>query len=132
MIDIIGAVLVLVVIQTMLPTAIQYFGAPGPLGSRLLAALGPRDQPPPMPATAGRAARALHNMMESLPIFIALALLAIVLDRDTGLAATGAMTFLAARVAYVPAYLSGIVGLRSLAWGAGASGLVMMAFSIFS
>ena len=126
MIEIIIAVLGVFAVQTLIAPAIQYFGADGPLSSRLLVALGPRDMPPAKPAIAGRAERALKNMMEALPIFLTLAILAIIVNKADGVALTGAVLFLAARIAYVPAYMSGIVGVRSLCWMAGAAGLVMM------
>ncbi|MEM7777254.1 MAG: MAPEG family protein [Pseudomonadota bacterium] len=126
MVEIIAAVLLFFVIQTVIPPAIQYFGGDKPLAARMLVALGPRDNPPPMPTLAKRADKALKNFMESLPIFITLALMSLILGKANGLALTGAMTFLIARVAYVPAYLSGIPGLRSIVWGIGTGGLVAM------
>jgi uncharacterized MAPEG superfamily protein len=130
MIEVVTAVLVLFILQTFLPPAIQYLGADGSLASRATVALGPRDTPPPMPVMAGRAQRALRNMMEAMFVFIPLALLAIVSGKDQGLAMTGALTFLGARLAYLPAYMSGIVGVRSLIWGVGAAGLAMMAIAL--
>ena len=130
MIEVVTAVLVLFIVQTFLPPAIQYLGADGSLASRAAVALGPRDAPPPMPAMAERAQRALRSMMEAMFVFIPLALLAIVSGKDQGLAMTGALTFVGARVAYLPAYMSGIVGVRSLIWGVGAAGLAMMAIAL--
>jgi uncharacterized MAPEG superfamily protein len=83
-----------------------------------------------MPAMAGRAQRALRNIMEAMFVFVPLALLAIVSGKEQGLAMTAALTFLGARVAYLPAYMSGIVGVRSLIWGVGAAGLAMMAIAL--
>mgnify|MGYP001818982997 FL=1 len=79
---------------------------------------------------AGHRWRALRNMMEAMFVFVPLALLAIVSGKDQGLAMTAALTFLGARVAYLPAYMSGIVGVRSLIWGVGAAGLAMMAIAL--
>ena len=42
------------------------------------------------------------------------------------MALTGGWVFFIARVVYVPLYLAGIPVLRTLAWGAGWVGLVMM------
>jgi uncharacterized MAPEG superfamily protein len=69
-------------------------------------------------------------MQESLPIFIALALLALVKGGDTTATAHAALIFFIARVAYVPAYISGVPMLRSLVWLAGIAGLVMMALPL--
>ncbi len=130
MIEVMIAVLVLFIVQTFLPPAIQYLGADGSFASRATVALGPRDKPPPVPAVAGRARRALDNMMEALIVFLPLALLAIMTGKDQGMALTGAVVFLGARLAYLPAYMSGIVGIRSLIWSVGAAGLVMMAVAL--
>ncbi|MGR3364244.1 MAG: MAPEG family protein [Maritimibacter harenae] len=90
--------------------------------------MGGRDDLPPAPPLVGRARRALANWQESLPIFILLALLAVVRDVDV---ATGAAVFVIARLAYLPLYLTGIPGLRTLAWVVAVVGLVMMALGLF-
>jgi uncharacterized MAPEG superfamily protein len=64
-------------------------------------------------------------MQEALPVFLALALLNVFLGTGA-LATTGATVFLIARVLYVPAYLAGITGVRTLIWAASVVGLVMM------
>jgi uncharacterized MAPEG superfamily protein len=45
---------------------------------------------------------------------------------EAPLATTGATVFLVARVLYVPAYLAGVMGLRTLIWVASLVGLVLM------
>jgi len=99
-------------------------------GFDLWGMLGNRDRLPPMSVIAGRLDRAKNNMLEALPIFLALALLALVRGGDTSAVAHGATVFLVARVAYVPAYVSGVPVLRSLVWLAGVAGLVMMALPL--
>ncbi len=79
---------------------------------------------------AGRMERALRNMFEALPVFLTLALLAVIQGIDSGLAVTGAAVFFFARVAYVPAYGSGIVLLRSGVWTVGFVGLILMVVGI--
>jgi uncharacterized MAPEG superfamily protein len=124
MVLIILLVLALFVLQTLLPPGFRYMA--GPEGrSKLRLALGPRDDPPPQTTLGGRAERALTNMQEALPVFLALALLNLILG-SAALALTGATVFLIARALYVPAYLAGIPVLRSLIWGAGVAGLVLM------
>jgi uncharacterized MAPEG superfamily protein len=76
--------------------------------------------------TGGRAARALANMQEALPVFLALALLNLIAGTSAAMAITGAWIFLIARVVYVPLYLAGIPGLRTLAWAGGWVGLILM------
>ena len=99
-------------------------------GFNLWRIMGNRDKLPEMSLVAGRLDRAKNNMMEALPMFLGLALLALVKGRDTGQVAHAALVFLIARVVYVPAYVSGIPMLRSLVWLTGVAGLVMMALPL--
>jgi uncharacterized MAPEG superfamily protein len=125
-------VLVLFVVQTLIAPTVRYFNATGGPIRGLGLALGPRDQEPPLPVYGARAAKALGNMHEALPVFIALALLNITNSSDTGSALTAAWVFLGARVLYVPAYLVGIVGLRSAVWSVAFGSLIAMAIPLFS
>lgn len=99
-------------------------------GFDLRGIVGSRDHQPELSVIAGRLDRAKNNMLEALPIFLALALLALVRGGGTGDEAHAALVFLIARVAYVPAYVSGVVMLRSLVWLVGVAGLVMMALPL--
>lgn len=118
----IGAVLLLFVAQTLLSPSLRYLGAGPGVRERLRVALGPRDAPPPHTWSSARAERALVNLQEALPVFLTVALLHV--QRGTGdAAAPWAWAFFAARVAYVPAYLSGVPGLRSGVWMLGWVGL---------
>lgn len=96
----------------------------------LWAIVGNRDESPEMSIIAARLDRAKNNMLEALPFFLALALLALVKGGDTNLTVDGATIFLIARVAYVPAYVSGIPMLRSLVWLVANAGLVVMALPL--
>jgi uncharacterized MAPEG superfamily protein len=96
-------------------------------GFDLRGIVGNRDNPPEMSVVASRLDRAKNNMSESLPIFLALALLSLVKGGDTSAVAHAATIFLVARVVYVPAYVSGIPLLRSLVWLVGVASLAMMA-----
>jgi uncharacterized MAPEG superfamily protein len=116
-------VLVLYMVQIFLQETSRF-------GFDLWGIMGNRDNPPEMSVIAGRLDRAKTNMLEALPFFLALALLALVKLGDTGEATRGALIFLVARVAYVPAYVSGIPVLRSLIWLAANAGLVMMALPL--
>lgn len=88
---------------------------------------GARDEAPPPPGRlAGRAQRALDNLLQTYPAFVALSLALVVGGRDGGAGAAGAMLWLAARVVYVPLYLLGVPWLRSIAWAASVIGLAMM------
>ena len=120
-------VLALFVLQTLLPNRFRERPAGGP--SPIVEALGPRDDPPPLTRIGGRAERALANMQEALPVFLTLALLNLILGTGA-MATTGAMVFLVARVLYVPAYLAGVMGMRTLIWIASVVGLVLMLIPI--
>ncbi len=87
-----------------------------------------RDEP--MPETsimAGRANRAATNLQESLPAFLALALLSMHLSVDlTGLA----FWWLILRVAHLITYIAGIALLRTLSWLGSLVTLAMMALAL--
>ena len=99
-------------------------------GFDLWGIVGNRDNLPEMSVVAGRLDRAKNNMLEALPIFLALALLALVKGGDTSQVAHAALIFLIARVVYVPAYVSGVHMVRSLVWLVGVASLVMMALPV--
>ena len=99
-------------------------------GFNLWGTLNNRDNLPEMSVVAGRLDRAKNNMLEALPIFLALALLTLVKGGDTSEVAHAASIFLIARVVYVPAYMSGVPILRSLVWLVGVASLVMMAWPL--
>jgi len=124
------AVLGLFVVQTLMPGIIRTSTLTDKK-SGIAETLGPRDNPKPLPTSGERAVRAAANMQEALPVFLTLALLAVFQGGETATAATtGAMIFFVARLIYVPMYLSGILGVRSLAWMGGWVGLVMMLLPI--
>ncbi len=88
---------------------------------------GPRDGGDrPKGVVAGRAQRALDNLKETYPIFVALALGLAVSGRTGGVGATGAILWFVARLVYHPLYLFGVPYLRSLVWLASAFGLLLM------
>lgn len=94
------------------------------------AVVGNRDAPPEITTIAARLDRAKNNMLEALPLFLALALLALVKGADPSQALQGAAIFLVARIIYVPAYVSGIPMLRSLVWLVANAGLIVMALPL--
>lgn len=76
-----------------------------------------------------RLARALNNHFEGLILFTIACTVIVVSGQSTPLTATCAWIYLAARVAYVPAYYFGLVPWRSLIWavGFGATTLMLLA-----
>jgi uncharacterized MAPEG superfamily protein len=126
MVLIVLLVLALYVVQTLLPNR---FREPAPAGRSATlseSGLGPRDHPQPFTVIGGRASRALANMQEALPVFLALALMNMILGTAAAMALTGGWVFFVARLLYVPAYLSGIPVLRTLIWAGAWVGLVML------
>lgn len=91
-------------------------------------ALGPQDEQRDQNAVAARIQRALRNYLETLPAFIALAVVLAISERATDMSATGAAIWFWARLAYIPAYASGIPLVRSVAWFISLGGLAMMAW----
>lgn len=89
-------------------------------------ALGPQDEKREQNVIAARIERALRNYLETFPAFIALALILAVTALGNGTSAVGAAVWFWARVAYIPAYASGIPLVRSVAFFASLAGLVMM------
>lgn len=130
MILIVLLVLALFVLQTLLPNRFREPAAAGASDS-FAEAWGPRDNPRPYTVMGGRAARALANMHEALPVFLALALMNMIVGTAAAMVITGGWVFFIARVVYVPLYLAGIPVLRTLAWAAGWVGLVLMLIPLF-
>ncbi len=77
--------------------------------------MGPRDGAVPPPGkVAGRLARAQANYLETFPLAIVALLGVVVAGRSSHLTAIGGWVWLAARVAYLPIYASGIKGVRTV------------------
>lgn len=92
--------------------------------------MGTRDSIPEASVVAARLERAKNNMLESLPLFLGLAMLVLTKDGSANVTVKGATLFLVARVAYVPIYAAGIPVLRSIAWLTGMAGLLWMALTL--
>lgn len=78
-----------------------------------------RDEHRTVTGMTARLERALNNSIVAMALFAPAVL--IIAQRDASSAQTilAAQIFLIARIVYVPAYIFGIVGVRTLAWGAG-------------
>jgi uncharacterized MAPEG superfamily protein len=92
----------------------------------LPALAGNRDNLPVLTGWAGRAQRAHHNMLESLVLFTALVLIAVVANKTNQTTLLGAQLFLWARVAYAAVYLAGIPWLRTGVWAVSVIGLALI------
>jgi len=92
----------------------------------LMFSLSNRDHAPEPSALAGRADRASKNMAENFPLFIALALAAMIAAPDSPRALLGAQVFFWCRLVYLPIYYAGIPYLRTGVWAVSVVGLGMM------
>lgn len=97
----------------------------------LMRHLGARDDLPEAGALTARARRAHANLMENMPLFLTPAILTLVVPNpDMALAILGAKIFVFARLAYIPAYLWGIPGIRSLCYVVGLAGCGIIALAL--
>jgi uncharacterized MAPEG superfamily protein len=119
------------VVLLLLQVVLQAASATADLG--LPYNLSPRDaRLAPKGRVAGRLQRALANLLETYPAFVALALALVVAGKTGGTGTTGAWLWLGARVAYVVVYALGIPGIRTLVWAVSIVGLVMMLTRLFA
>ena len=124
MLEIILITGLLVFLQLTLPTMLA--AATGSATANYLA--GPRDEPMEnMAASVARAKRAGNNLLETLPVFLTLAVLSIIMEVQT---AELAAIWLGLRVAYVFAYLMGIYYIRTLIWFGSIFCLIMMGLAL--
>ena len=93
-------------------------------------AAGNRDDSPDPPAWVARTDRLSANMLENLPIFAVLVLVAHVSGNADWLSALGAMVFLGGRVGHAIAYMAGIPFLRTGLWVVSIVGMGMIAAAI--
>ena len=87
---------------------------------------GNRDNMPPLTGWAGRAERAHLNMLESLVLFAALVLVALVAGKTNAMTALGAQLFFWARLVYAPVYLAGVPWVRTAVWLVSVIGLILI------
>jgi uncharacterized MAPEG superfamily protein len=130
MILVIYAVLLLFIIQTLLSTTIKYSKLNVSLWEKLKLGLGSRDTPVEETVHSKRADRAANNIRESLPVFLPIALLIVILNPTSHIAIYGGWVYFLARLLYVPCYLSGVFGMRTLFWFLGWAGLAIICTEI--
>ena len=99
-------------------------GATLQVGLPMLA--GNRENLPPLTGWAGRADRAHHNMLESLVLFAALVLIAVISQKTNNMTLLGAQLFFWARLAYAAIYVAGIPWLRTGVWFVSVVGLILI------
>lgn len=117
-------VLILLLVQAQMPGA--YLTRQ--VGSDMQ--IGPRDNLPEPTVELGRSRRALANLQETLPIFLTLATLSIVLGEEGWLSLVGGWVYLLARAIYVVCYMRGLSPWRSICFALGVLGTVAMAIPL--
>ena len=117
-------ILVWTVVLAFVEVLVAVLGAQAQVGLGPLA--GNRDEVPPLTGFAGRATRAHRNMMESLPLFIALVLVAQIAGKTSAMTLLGAHLFFWGRLAHWLIYLAGIPWLRTLAWLVSVVGMILI------
>lgn len=110
MLLIIFLVLLLLLVQTSLPG--RYLTEQ--VGTK--AQMGPRDDLPQPSRDLARSRRALGNLQETLPIFLVLAVLSIVLGEEGWLSLFGGGLYFVARVAHAWCYMKGLTPWRSISF----------------
>jgi uncharacterized MAPEG superfamily protein len=85
-----------------------------------------RDNPAPESPLLGRAERALKNFQETWLCFVILILIAHLAMPGDSLIFWGAIVYFAGRIVYLPLYLFGTFGLRSLVWNIATLGIAAM------
>ena len=85
----------------------------------------------PLTGVAARLDRALHNLLETFPFFLAAVLAVVVAQRTNANTALGAQLYFWGRVAYVPLYAAGIPYLRTIAWAVSLVGLLKVLLALF-
>jgi uncharacterized MAPEG superfamily protein len=121
--------LVWAVVLTFVEMLVAVLGANAQLGLSTMA--GNRDTAIDLTGWAGRAQRAHRNMLESLPLFIALVLVAHVANRANAMTLLGAHLFFWGRLAHWLTYLAGIPWLRSGVWLVSVIGLILIFRQLF-
>ncbi|MCB5408678.1 MAPEG family protein [Pseudogemmobacter faecipullorum] len=89
---------------------------------------GPRDHMPEGSPLLGRLRRAVNNGFEGLALFAPLVLIVVITGKASDLTLWAAWIYLAARLAYIPAYAMGLAPWRSLIWGLGLAATLLIGF----
>jgi len=117
-------ILVWTVALTFVEVLVAVLAAQAQVGLGMLA--GNRDELPRLTSFAGRAQRAHWNMLESLPLFIALVLVAHIAGKANGTTLTGCELYFWGRLAHWLIYLVGVPWLRTVAWVVSVIGLILI------
>jgi len=116
--------LVAVLLLAMVQLSLQSMATLRQAGPQWVA--GPRDSPLEITGVGGRLVRAHRNLLEILPQFVAALFVVHASTSNANLAVWGAWIFLVGRLLYVPAYLFGPNGLRSIFWQISQIGILVI------
>ena len=105
---------------------LQATGFMGQVGMGYL--LSSRDEGRTASGMAARLDRALANSITAMALFAPAVLIVALRDQTSPDSLLAAQVFLAARLVYLPSYMFGIKGLRSLAWTIGFFATVALYF----
>jgi uncharacterized MAPEG superfamily protein len=114
-----GCVLALVHIFAAVRVKTRQYGTKWNVGAR------DEELPPPQPLV-GRLARAQANFFETFPIAAAAILIVSVADRTDQWTAIGAVTWLGARILYLPLYAFGVPVLRTIVFLVSVAGIALI------
>ena len=119
----------LLIILELLLALLQVWVAPMVFSlDRLEYLLSSRDQKDPKESIyCARAKRAAANLQESLPAFLVLSVLSIILQVDNS---SPMIYWLALRVAFAVSYIVGLIYIRTAFWLGSLACLIMMAISL--
>ena len=92
---------------------------------------GPRDTPFDMGPHADRARRAFANFMETYAFFAVFVVALALAHKSSAVSVGAAWVYLIARIVYIPLYLFGVKGIRSLVWAISLAGIVACAVVLF-
>jgi uncharacterized MAPEG superfamily protein len=101
------------------------------LGSGYTMSARDREPTRQMSDRTARLGRATNNMFEALILFGIASLVLQTTDQSTSYTALLAWVFLAARIAYVPAYAYGLRPGRTIIWAVGFGATVLMLIAAF-
>ena len=95
--------------------------------------VGARDEElPPADVMTGRTARAQANFAETFPIAVVALLGVVIAEQTSAMTALGAWIWLAARIVYLPLYMSGIKIVRTLVYTVSIVGIAMVIWPLLA
>jgi uncharacterized MAPEG superfamily protein len=90
------------------------------------------DKEKPVGVLMQRFNASFSNFLVSYPAFISLVVIIALTNSNSDLTALGAAIWFWARIAHIPAHVSGLPVIRTLVWAISIAGLVMMLYSLLS